>query len=452
MLASGTDGHAGTADAVGAAASTDNSPSQWVTRLTPRTTGLRPASHPETIAAAEAVLGSGTVAWAVELGHEMSTRIIAEIPALGVGDNAFEVLRPGPESAVLRSLLLLVADDTDQHGATVEALEGDRDFVRRGVPLDQVLRGIRLGHSLMASGMLAAIADLVPEPAATTEMKRTSELLFEFIDEFASNMTTEYLLERDRWVATQAAARGELVSAILDGTATVDAAAATSALSYPLAGRHIALCLTKSGDIGPTITVLQTQATDLLKTLGCTTTLLIPQGAATLWAWGAAPESPPTTRKPLRVDDVSVTVGVGGPCRGVAGFRQSHSEAIHAQALAAIGIEATTSARIVTYQDVEVVALLAADLPMARAFVHRRLGPLAAHDRATADLRATLLAYLQTDRSLIRAAEQLHVARNTVAYRIKKIQDLLGSDLRGDAFELTAALALTAMLPGLLDG
>lgn len=119
------------------------------------------------------------------------------------------------------------------------------------------------------------------------------------------------------------------------------------------------------------------------------------------------------TRTPLRVDDVSVTVGVGGRCRGVAGFRQSHSEALHAQALAAIGVEATTSARIVTYQDVEVVALLAADLPMARALVHRRLGPLAARDRATADLRATLLAHLQTDRSLIRAAEQLHVARNT---------------------------------------
>ena len=81
----------------------------------------------------------------------MATRIIAEIPALGGGEEAFQTLRMGTESATLRSMLLLVSNDPARIGVTEEALEGDRDFVRRGVSLDQVLRGIRLGHSLMAT-------------------------------------------------------------------------------------------------------------------------------------------------------------------------------------------------------------------------------------------------------------------------------------------------------------
>src|SRR3546814_21117222 len=77
----------------------------------------------------------------------------------------------GTEAATLRARLLLVSNDPARIGVTEEALEGDRDFVRRGVSLDQVLRGIRLGHSLMAHGFLDAAAALVEEPLRTAEMK-----------------------------------------------------------------------------------------------------------------------------------------------------------------------------------------------------------------------------------------------------------------------------------------
>ena len=88
----------------------------------------------------------------------------------------------GTESSTLRSMLLLVSNDPGRIGVTEEALEGDRDFVRRGVSLDQVLRGIQLGHSLMARALLDAAATEVPEPLRALEMKRTSELLSDFDD------------------------------------------------------------------------------------------------------------------------------------------------------------------------------------------------------------------------------------------------------------------------------
>lgn len=421
----------------------------WVYTLAGAAIGFTPASHPDTITRTTEILGPGPVEWAVELGHLMSRTIIQEIPALGAGDNAFEVLRPGPESAVLQSLLLIALNDPSLSGATPEALEGDRDFVRRGIPLDQVLRGIRLGHSLMASGMLGAIAELVSEPAATAEMKRTSELLFEFIDDFASVMTTEYLVERDRWVASTAAARGEIVQAIL-GDTPVDLATATATLSYPLDHWHIALVLTQAGDVGAAITTLQNTAAKVLARLDCSATLLIPQGASTVWAWGSRPsvrsEMPPLEEITSRT---AIDIGIGGYARGIAGFRQSHGEAVRAAALAC-RTDTGIGGRIVRYRDVELVALLAADTEMAATFVARELGPLAQQSRAAADLRQTLEAYLDTERSLIRAAERLHVARNTVAYRVRKAEDLLHRNLHDRPTELQCALRLAAMLPDTL--
>lgn len=41
----------------------------------------------------------------------------------------------------------------------------------------------------------------------------------------------------------------------------------------------------------------------------------------------------------------------------------------------------------------------------------------------------TLYAFLQNDRSLVAASAALHIHRNTLLYRIKKNQELIGSDL-----------------------
>jgi DNA-binding PucR family transcriptional regulator len=149
------------------------------------------------------------------------------------------------------------------------------------------------------------------------------------------------------------------------------------------------------------------------------------------------------------VDGTALDVGIGGPANGITGFRQSHAEAVRAAALVDSATR-TMGGRIVRYRDVELVALLAADVEMARAFVSRELGPLADRSRASNDLRRTLMAYLDTERSLMRAAERLHIARNTVAYRVRKAEDLLQRDLRERTTELQCALRLAAMLPAQL--
>lgn len=130
---------------------------------------------------------------------------------------------------------------------------------------------------------------------------------------------------------------------------------------------------------------------------------------------------------------------------GPAGFRQSHLEA---ELVAEIirGADAGTPGALTRYHDIELAALLAHDIERARTFVLRELGPAAADTPAAGDLRDTVAAYLGCDRSLARAGEQLHVARNTVAYRVRRFEELTGRDTRHRRLELEAALRLVAVL------
>lgn len=80
------------------------------------------------------------------------------------------------------------------------------------------------------------------------------------------------------------------------------------------------------------------------------------------------------------------------------------------------------------------------------------LGPLTASDAATTELRATLRSYLDSGESLIETAAARHVHRNTVAYRIRRIEVGLGHPVTERRTELYSALLLADSFTTLLDG
>ena len=64
------------------------------------------------------------------------------------------------------------------------------------------------------------------------------------------------------------------------------------------------------------------------------------------------------------------------------------------------------------------------------AFCHPALGALLEHDRTHAvKLMPTLSAYLKNERDVQAAAAQMYIHRNTLTYRMKKVQELCGFDL-----------------------
>lgn len=80
-------------------------------------------------------------------------------------------------------------------------------------------------------------------------------------------------------------------------------------------------------------------------------------------------------------------------------------------------------------------------LPELTAFREATLAPLRQRDRSGV-LLATLKAYLAVNGSPTDAADRLHLHRNTVLYRLGRIEEILGSALRDADVRLTLHLAL----------
>lgn len=305
----------------------------WVNDLVPsgRLDDVRPASG-ATLTGVSGVLSDPTVAWAIETAHAMAAHTIAEIPELGGGEGPFETLRMGTESAVLRVARIVATDDQASPAVTPEGLLGDRDFVHRGISLETVLRGIRIGHRFVAYRFLGRCAEVTAPTELPDEMQRISELLFEFFDSYASRMAEEYLSERDRWISSAAAARAETARSILAGEA-VNPRTASTTLGYDVTRSHLAMVLW-SGEALADPTELQRTASQLLRQLGASAVVLVSVGATTLWAWGVLPED-----AELDFHDVvpPVRVACGLVEAGIEGFRRSHEQAQEAARVARLG-------------------------------------------------------------------------------------------------------------------
>ena len=99
-----------------------------------------------------------------------------------------------------------------------------------------------------------------------------------------------------------------------------------------------------------------------------------------------------------------------------------------------------------SYAKIELVSLLAGDLARARGFVARQLGPLASTAEPAGRLRETVLAFMVSGGSATRVAKELYVHQNTVAYRVKRAEEMLGRKVSERPIELSCALTLTAVL------
>ena len=81
----------------------------------------------------------------------------------------------------------------------------------------------------------------------------------------------------------------------------------------------------------------------------------------------------------------------------------------------------------------------------AQVLVDRVLGPLIAYDaRHKAEMIKTLDAYLQCDRSWVATASTLNVHRQTVVYRIQRIEQITGRTISETATIAELWLALRA--------
>jgi DNA-binding PucR family transcriptional regulator len=142
------------------------------------------------------------------------------------------------------------------------------------------------------------------------------------------------------------------------------------------------------------------------------------------------------------------TVAVGDTCRQPGEYAPAFTIARDAIGLVRRLGRAGT---VVSVADLGPYALLlrASDPADLEAFARRALAPLVDHDaRHGGELVATLRAYLAEDRVQRRAAARLSIHVNTVVYRLRRIEELLGTSLtRPDTvFDLTLAIRILDVL------
>ena len=137
-----------------------------------------------------------------------------------------------------------------------------------------------------------------------------------------------------------------------------------------------------------------------------------------------------------------VVIGIGGTCRDPREVARSYAQAQRTtQTLRRLGRAGTVSA----FGDLGILRLLlqVPDLAELRSFAADVLGKLAVHEQEhKSEYLTTLACYFRENNSPQRASRILHVHPNTVAYRVKRIEEITGLRLDNYTDRLIAQVAL----------
>lgn len=380
------------------------------------------------------------------LGSEIGDVIIGDIEEFV--ERGDDDLRRNTQTVAIRTLRDV------WHGVRMSAAQGDFDppyaavawsaeLVHRGVPLHALLRAYRIGHNLVERAWEETADELEPDAEVRAHsLERASRFFFTYVDAISVQLTRIYNEERARWVRGSAAVRAEMARALLAGE-RIPAAKATSALLYDVAATHVGFIvwMEPSEPDDECAAALEAVANDVGSALGGGACMLIPVGDWLVWGWVHHTSSATGQPCPTLAVPAGVQVSIGSVAAGMEGLVQTHQEAVEARRVARL--LGHRAGHKVFHQDVVLLELLTANPVAAQRFVHAELGALAAADEQMARLRATLEVYFDENLSPVRTSRRLGVNKNTIVYRIGKVEEILGHGVLERRRELEAALQLS---------
>jgi DNA-binding PucR family transcriptional regulator len=340
--------------------------------------------------------------------------------------------------------MLVHAIPIDRITVPPAAAEYARRFAQHDLSLEGLLRAYRLGEHRFLQWSLAAVGELKVRDTtvALAAIADVSERVGNYIDLIIEGLIDIYETERRRWNSRTGAARAAQIRLVLESDGLGEDAA-ESLLGWSLGGWHQAAVVWLPSDQP---SALQAGARLLAEVSGRGTPLTMLDDDRTLWAWL-------THHSPFAVDpgqlraqaesSSPLRIALGAPAPGLAGFRGTLREARRARAVAETG--GAHLGTVVSFDNVAVTALLTRDKEDLRRWVDRVLPGLIGDETATRQLRDTLRVFLELGGSYTQAAARLHLHKNTVHYRVRKAEDLLGGSITDNRLTVEVAL-LTAEL------
>jgi hypothetical protein len=316
----------------------------------------------------------------------------------------------------------------------IPGVDGDlaRFAAYLGSPLEFMLWGYRNGHRVQWESFLDLLDDLDPAPSP----QRRRELLdaaaaffFTYADRLSDLVTQVYTHEREQLLRGTEQRRMQAVARLLEGQ---DADA--DALGYDPTAHHIGLVL--SGTDGPA-------AARSLGTLLDRRVLVLAIDDGLWWGWlgGKKALGDIAVRAGLAdwVPPDGTIVAAGGESPGPDGFGITHREAAAAYIAAR-----RDHAPLTLFSDIALESLASADGDAARRFVARELAGIDGTDHRSSVLRETLRAWFAHGQNAASAATALGVHEQTVAQRLRGVEERTGRAPALRRAELDVALRLAA--------
>jgi sugar diacid utilization regulator len=396
------------------------------------------------------------------------------------------------QHADIGSLAQLLADRTD---ATVAVVNEMMDVLAAGAPgsspeaaaemvrdqvvhprLGQVLRASRQSHRALRLPRVGDMPAVIVAPVLVGDEVPAHLLTFDSADknleDDMSLLVTEHaaticgvILGRERVVAAAARrVRDDLVEGLLLGRGREEGEAERWAahLGYHTARDHCVLVIAfevlgGDGTAAEDAESLRQRARDSIEHFFTTraSEAIISARDDEVVVVAAEPDAEhPAETAPRRLaavclnrlaelfPDTKVVIGIGGDCRDPREIARSYAEAHRTiETLRRLDRAGT----IASFDDLGIHRLLlqVPDLAELRAFARDVLGTLSVHEREhRSEYLATLGAYFKANSSPQRASRDLHVHPNTVAYRVKRIEEITGLHLDSYRDRLMAQVAL----------
>jgi len=366
--------------------------------------------------------------------------IVAELPELGEDAVLLADLHASTRSQ-FQVFLSLLEREKQELLLPPQAVDLALSIARRQLELGVLLKVYRIAAGSVWE-WFTQVAASVPDDGPD----RTAVLVYlwdhggTWINEAIEQLIGVFYAERETAMHGAVARRTETVRSMLRGDA-VSIDHASTALGHPVRGTHIAFVLWADDGGSPEVVVqLNRYAAAVASALGVPV-LTIPAGGREVWCWV-------TSSKHLGVGAVTAAItdlamegaraSVGNSAPDIAGFRQSHREAVDAQRHATV----VDSGAVVTgYADVELACLMAGNELAARVLIDRELGALASADENLDRVRETVATFLHFGGNVEQTAQELIVHKNTVRYRLTQAEELIGHPLSERRTSIALALA-----------
>jgi hypothetical protein len=357
-----------------------------------------------------------------EIEDAIFTRVSSMFMAALGEDADYEAGLRGTVAAVVHHTLTAMEDPTGLPAPVPSvAIAQAHRAARRNFSADTMLLRYLAGHRVLGAFVMdeAHRCGLASNGPFLRHLRTTQEAVLE---RMMTRIADEHRQERERIERSREDCHAELVQKLLAGERPD-----TSELDYDLDDAwHLGMIVN-----GPKAQqVVRGLADELRRQLLC-----VPTGEGSLWTWLGGRRELEAARveralSTTRTEGVSLVVGE--PRKGVAGWRLTHQEA---QAALLVALRRPES--LVRFADHALLALVLQNEPLARSLMSIYLpslgGPVA---------RKTLRAYFSAGGNAATAAAKLEIDRHTVERRLRTVETRLGRPLRACHAELEVVLRL----------